>query len=173
MQLLAASVKAQRILEIGTLGGYSTIWLARGMQKGGKIITLEYNPVYAKIAKENIKEAGFSDCVEFRVGLAIDSLKHMEQEKIKSFDLIFIDADKNNYPLYLEYALRFSHSGTMIIGDNVVHEEEVLDKNNKNPDAQGIRNFIELLGSDPRINATAIQTVGSKWHDGFSLALVK
>lgn len=172
LQVLTSAVKAQRVLEIGTFCGYSTIWLARGMQKDGLLISLEYNPTIAKVAKKNINKAGLSDRVEIRVGLAIDSLKQMEKEQIKPFDLIFIDADKNNYAAYLEYALSFSQSGTIIIGDNVVREEDIMDKRNTDPDTIGMRHFIELLGSNPRLNATVIQTVGSKGHDGFSIAIV-
>jgi predicted O-methyltransferase YrrM len=172
LQVLTASVKAKRILEIGTLGGYSTIWLARGMHKKGSLTTLEYNPTFAKVAGENIKNAGFSDTVEIRVGSALETLKKMEKENTEPFDLIFIDADKNNYPKYLEYALKFSHSGTVIIGDNVVREEDIMNKRNIDPDTIGIRHFIELLGSNAQVSATIIQTVGSKGHDGFSLAIV-
>ncbi|HSX09393.1 MAG TPA: O-methyltransferase [Candidatus Saccharimonadales bacterium] len=172
LQLLTMAVKAKRVLEIGTLGGYSTIWLARGLQKNGSLTTLEYNPDFAKVAEKNIKDAGFSKYVTIRVGLAMDSLKQMEKEGVKPFDLIFIDADKNNYPGYLTYALKFSHPGTVIIGDNVVREEDITDKKNTDPDNIGIRQFIELLGSKAKINATVMQTVGSKGHDGFSFAIV-
>jgi predicted O-methyltransferase YrrM len=172
LQVVTAAVKATRVLEIGTLGGYSTIWLARGMQKNGTLTTLEYNPAFAKVAKENIKNAGLSDQVEIRVGLALNSLKKMEKERIKPFDVIFIDADKNNYPKYLTYALKFSHPGTVIIGDNVVREEDLMDKTDNNKDTLGIRRFVTLLGSDTRMNSTVIQTVGSKGHDGFSFSLV-
>lgn len=172
LQVLTAALKAQRVLEIGTLGGYSTIWLARGMKQDSLLITLEYNSAFAKVAQENINHAGISNRVEIRVGLAIDSLKQMEKEHIEPFDLIFIDADKNNYPEYLKYALKLSHSGTVIIGDNVVREEDIMDKRNTDPDTIGMRHFIELLGSNTQVSATVIQTVGSKGHDGFSLAIV-
>lgn len=173
LQLLTAAVGAKRVLEIGTLGGYSTIWLARGMDHGGRLITLEYDPVFAEIAKGNIHAAGLSKLVEIRLGLARDSLKKMIDEKIKPFDLIFIDADKNNYPQYLTYALKMSHSGTIIIGDNVVPEEELMNKATRNADIVGMRHFIEMLGSDVRVDATAIQTVGSRGHDGFAIARVR
>lgn len=172
LQLLAIALKAKRILEIGTLGGYSTIWLARGIQKGGQLITLEYDPAYAAVAKENFKYAGLSDMVEVRIGLALDSLQQMEREHIEPFDLIFIDADKPSNPEYLKYSLKFSHPGTMIIGDNVVREGEVINEKSDDPKVKGVRDFIELLGSDPKVTATAIQTVGSKGYDGFSLAIV-
>lgn len=173
LQLLATALKAKRILEIGTLGGYSTIWLARGMQDGGKLITLEYEPSYAKVAKDNIKHAGLSDVIEIRVGLAIDSLRQMEKKNVEPFDLVFIDADKPSNPEYLRYALKFSHSGTMIIGDNVVRDGEVINENSNDPKVKGVRQFLEMLSDDSQISATAIQTVGNKGYDGFSIAIVQ
>jgi len=172
LQILVSAIKAKRILEIGTLGGYSTIWLARGMQKNGSLISLEYNPSFAKVARKNINDAGLSKYVEVCVGLASEILKKMEKDHVQPFDLIFIDADKKNYPNYLEQALKLSHSGTVIIGDNVVREEDIMNKKNTNQDNLGIRHFIELLGSHIDINSTIIQTVGSKGHDGFSLSIV-
>lgn len=173
LQILATVIKAKRILELGTLGGYSIIWLARGMEKNGKLITLEYEPTYAKVAEENIKFADLSGVVEIRTGPALDSLRQMKIENIEPFDLIFIDADKPNNPEYLKYALMFSHPGTMIIGDNVVREGEVINDKTDDPKVKGIRQFLKMLGTDLHISATAIQTVGSKGYDGFSLAIVK
>ncbi len=173
LQLLSFSVQAKRILEVGTLGGYSTIWLARGMRAGGKLVTLEYEPAYAKVAEVNINEAGLSNVIEIRVGVALDTLRQMESEDTEPFDLIFIDADKPSNPEYLKYALKFSHMGTIIVGDNVVREGEVINEKSDDPKVEGVRRFLESMGSNPRLSATAIQTVGSKGYDGFSIAVVR
>jgi predicted O-methyltransferase YrrM len=173
LQLLATAIGATRILEIGTLGAYSTIWLARGMQNGGRLITLEYDPAYAEVARDNIAYAGLSDIVEVRVGAALDSLKSMQNEGIPPFDLIFIDADKPNTRAYFSLCLRLSHSRTLIIADNVVRDGEVANEDSVDPKVKGAREFIDSLESDSRTDATAIQTVGLKGHDGFLIAIVK
>ena len=172
LQLLAQTQGARTILEIGTLAGYSTIWLARALPAGGSLITLEADPNHAAVARENIARADLSNVVEIRIGLAVDSLSQLAAEARDPFDLIFIDADKRNNPQYLEWALKLSRPGTLIIADNVVRSGAVLDHDSDDPTVTGIRRFIELLGADPRVNATAIQTVGSKGHDGIAIALV-
>jgi predicted O-methyltransferase YrrM len=173
LHLLARIQGATRILEIGTLGGYSTIWLARALPPGGKLITLELDPAHATVAAANIQRAGLSSIVDLRVGPALDSLARLHAEKAAPFDLIFLDADKPNNPVYLEWAIRLSRPGTIIIGDNVIRDGEILDPNNTDPRVTGTRTFLEKLGSHPRLDATALQTVGSKGYDGFALALVK
>ncbi len=173
LMMLAQIHKAQRILEIGTLGGYSTIWLARGLPEGGHLITLEFNPKHAEVAKKNFAHAGLSDRIEIRVGRAANSLAQMEQEGHAPFDLIFIDADKPSNPEYFAWALKFSRPGTLIIADNVVRDGAVLDSESEDANIQGIRQFNQLAASDASISVTAIQTVGSKGYDGFALLLVK
>ncbi len=178
LELLARIHGAHSILELGTLGGYSTIWLARALSAGGRLITLERDPGYAEIAQANVARAGLSDMVQIRVGPALETLPELHKEGGGPFDLIFIDADKQNYPGYLEWSLKLSRIGTLIIGDNVVRSGAILD-----PDAEtsgfgdggvaaGVRRFYEMLAAEPRVSATAIQTVGAKGHDGFALALV-
>ncbi|MCR8643291.1 O-methyltransferase [Paenibacillus sp. N1-5-1-14] len=171
LHLLARIQGASTILEIGTLGGYSTIWLARALPAGGRIVTLEYDQKHAEIAKANIARAGLSDIVEVRVGLAIDSLKELVAENT-CFDMIFIDADKPNNPVYFDYALQLTRTGSMIIGDNVVRDGAVVDGNSTDPNVQGVRQFFDLIASEPRVTATAFQTVGSKGYDGLAIALV-
>jgi predicted O-methyltransferase YrrM len=173
LHLLARIQRATRILEIGTLGGYSTIWLARALPPNGKLITLELDPAHATVAAANIQRAGLSSLVDLRVGPALDSLARLHAEKAAPFDLIFLDADKPNNPVYLEWAIRLSRPGTIIIGDNVIRDGEILDPNNTDPRVTGTRNFLEKLGAHPRLDATALQTVGSKGYDGFAIALVK
>lgn len=171
LNLLAKMTGAKRILEIGTLGGYSTLWLARALPEGGKVITLEYEPHHAEIAAQNIRRAGLEHKVTLRVGAALDTLPTLADAA--PFDMIFIDADKRNNPAYLEWAIRYSRPGTLIIGDNVVRNGHVADGDTSDWNIQGIRDFLTMMGSDPRLDATAIQTVGAKGWDGFSLALVK
>jgi predicted O-methyltransferase YrrM len=172
LNLMARMVGAQRILEIGTLGGYSTIWLARALRDGGRLITLEANPDYAAVAERNIADAGVADRVDLRVGPALDALPRIAEEGIAPFDLVFIDADKSNQDKYLSWALDLTRPGSVIVGDNVVRDGRVLDSDNEDPNIQGIRRFMDLLASDPRVDATAIQTVGSKGYDGFAVGLV-
>jgi predicted O-methyltransferase YrrM len=173
LHLIARIQGAKRILEIGTLGGYSTIWLARALPADGGLITLELDSAHAAVASANIKRAGLSQIVDLRVGPALDSLARLHSETPAPFDLIFLDADKPNNPAYLEWALRLSRPGTIIIGDNVIRDGEILDPNHTDPRVSGTRTFLDRLGSNPRLDATAIQTVGSKGYDGFAIALVK
>jgi predicted O-methyltransferase YrrM len=172
LHLLARIQGAKRILEIGTLGGYSTIWLARALPPDGKLITLEVDPKHAEVALANIRRAQLLSIVDLRVGPALQSLSQLHSEGVGPFDLIFIDADKPNNPAYLDWALRFSRPGTIVIGDNVVRNGGVIDPDSTDPSIQSTRSFIEKLASDPRLEATAIQMVGSKGYDGFALALV-
>ncbi|WP_445635361.1 Methyltransferase [Nostoc sp. DSM 114161] len=170
--LLAQLQRARTILEIGTLGGYSTIWLARGLPSDGYLITLEADAKHAEVAQRNIARAGLSDVVEVRVGQALSTLPQLAAEGHGPFDLIFIDADKPNNPDYLAWALKLSHRGSLIIADNVVRNGAVIDTASNDASVQGVRRFNELLASEPRVSTTALQTVGSKGYDGFAIALV-
>jgi predicted O-methyltransferase YrrM len=175
--LLARIHGAQSILELGTLGAYSTIWLARALPPGGRLITLEANPDYAEVARANIANAGLADTVELRLVPALQTLPELAAEGAGPFDLIFIDADKQNYPGYLEWSLKLARPGTVIVGDNVVRAGGILDPEAGDPSIgveglHAVRRFYDLLAADPRLSATAIQTVGAKGHDGFALALV-
>lgn len=172
LHLLARIQGAHRILEIGTLGGYSTIWLARALLPDGRVVTLEADPKHAEVARANITRAGLSDKVELRLGKALDTLPQLAAENRDPFDLIFIDADKFNIPEYFRWSLKLSRRGTIIIVDNVVRKGAVIEAENTDPDIQGLRRFNELLAVEPRVSATTIQTVGSKGYDGFTLALV-
>ncbi|MBA3858917.1 MAG: methyltransferase [Cyanobacteria bacterium PR.3.49] len=172
LMLLAQMQKAERILEIGTLGGYSTIWLARALPAHGKLITLEYEQKHADVAGENIKNAGLSGKVEIRVGSASDTLPALVGEKCPPFDLIFIDADKPGYADYFKWAMKLARAGTVIIADNVVRDGEVVNPNSQDERVQGIRNFNEVVTAEKRFCATAIQTVGSKGYDGFIIGMV-
>jgi len=172
LQLLALLCRAQRILEIGTLGGYSTIWLARALPSGGRLVTLEANLKHAEVARSNIARAGLADVVDLRVGLALNTLPQLEDERAGPFDLIFIDADKPNNTGYLTWALKLSRKGGLIIVDNVVRDGAVLDADSSDASAQGARSVLEMLGREPRLSVTALQTVGSKGYDGFAMALV-
>ncbi len=172
LQLLAQLRGARNILEIGALGGYSTIWLARALPAGGRLTTLEVNPKHAEIALANVAQAGLSQAVELRLGPALETLPQLAAEKRGPFDLIFIDADKPNIPDYFTWALRLSEPGTLIIIDNVVRNGEVVDAANHDAGIQGVRRLYELLAAEPRVSATAIQTVGSKGYDGFAMAVV-
>jgi predicted O-methyltransferase YrrM len=172
LQLLAQGQKAARILEIGTLGAYSTIWLARALPPGGRMVTLEYDPRHAEVALGNIAAAGLKDVVELRLGRAIDLLPRLVAEGAGPFDFIFIDADKQSYPEYFTWALRLSRKGSVIIADNVVRKGGVIEANSADPMVQGVRRMNELVAREPRVSATAVQTVGSKGHDGFMMALV-
>ncbi|MGP1384244.1 MAG: O-methyltransferase [Thainema sp.] len=172
LQLIAQIQGARRILEIGTLGGYSTIWLARAVPTDGQVVTLEANPTYAEVAAQNIARAGLAERVEIRVGRAIETLPPLLQDNAAPFDLIFIDADKPSNPDYLYWSLKLSRPGTVIIGDNVVRDGEVANPANSDPKVQGVRRFCELIAAEPRLSATAIQTVGSKGYDGFAIARV-
>ncbi|MGN7167438.1 O-methyltransferase [Paenibacillus cellulositrophicus] len=173
LQLLVQIKGAKRILEIGTLGAYSTIWMARGLTEGGRIITLELSPHHAEVAKKNIARAGLEQTIEVRTGDALEQLAQMEKEGVEPFDLIFIDADKPNNPNYLRWALHFSRPGTVIVGDNVIRNGEIADRHSTDPRVQGVRTFFDMLSGDPNISATALQTVGSKGYDGFMIGIVK
>ena len=173
LYLLARLQGARRILEIGTLGGYSTIWLARALPPEGRLITLESLPRHAEVARANIARAKLAAKVEVRVGQALATLPLLAAEKAGPFDVVFIDADKPNNPAYLEWALKLTSKGSLIIGDNVVREGRVADARSSDPGVQGVQRFNELLAAEPRVTATAIQTVGVKGYDGFAVALVK
>lgn len=172
LHLLVMMHGSRRILEIGTLGGYSTIWMARALPPDGKIVTLELEPHHAKIAEQNVILANVKDKVEIRVGAALDQLAAMKEEGVEPFDFVFIDADKSNLPNYLQWALRFSRPGTVIVCDNVVRDGKVIDEENSDPSVKGVRAFFELLADEQRITATAIQTVGRKGYDGFCIGIV-
>src|SRR2546421_123551 len=164
LMLIARMIGAKKILEIGTLGGYSTIWLARGMAAGGRLITLEYEPKHAKVAKSNLARAGLSDVVEVIVGRALETLPKVAGRG--PFDLIFIDADKENTPQYWEWSLKLSRPGTIIIVDNVVRDGKVIDAASKDASGQGIRSAVDLMSKEQRIAATATQVVDAKGYDG-------
>lgn len=172
LHLLARSQNARNILEIGTLGAYSTIWLARALPTDGRLITLEYSQKHAEIARANIGRAGLSDKVELREGPALETLPELAAEGLESFDFIFIDADKENNVGYFTWALKLSRPGTLILVDNVIRDGAVADANNADPMVQGVRRFNDALTNETRVIATTIQTVGSKGYDGFTLALV-
>ncbi|WP_240417121.1 O-methyltransferase [Paenibacillus periandrae] len=172
LNLLVQLKGAQRILEIGTLGGYSTIWMARALPVDGQLITLELDPLHAQVAQANITLAQLDGLINIRIGDALAQLAKMKDEGVPPFDFIFIDADKPNNPNYLKWALHFSHPGTVIVGDNVIRDGEVINENSQDPRVQGVRQFYDLLAEEPRISATAIQTVGSKGYDGFVLGIV-
>jgi predicted O-methyltransferase YrrM len=170
--VLARVLGARTILEIGTLGGYSTIWLARALPVDGRLITLETDPTHAGVARANIAHAGLADVVDLRLGPALDTLPQLAAEGRGPFDLIFIDADKPSYPEYLPWALELSRRGSLIVADNVVRDGAVVDEASADPRVQGVRRFNALLAAEPRVCATVIQTVGSKGYDGFAIALV-
>lgn len=172
LHLLAKLIEAEKILEVGTLGGYSTIWLARALPLGGRLISLEFSPKHAEVARSNIQRAGLSDRVEIRVGAALDSLPLIEEEGLAPFDFIFIDADKPNNPGYLAWAVKLSRPGTLIMVDNVVRDGGIADSTSGDPAIQGTRHMFDLMASDARLSSTALQTVGCKGYDGFAMAIV-
>ncbi|MFI8945539.1 O-methyltransferase [Streptomyces sp. NPDC053750] len=172
LHLLARIQGARTILEIGTLGGYSTIWLARALPAEGRLVTMEYSARHAEVATRNIARAGLDAVVDVRVGPALESLPKLADENPAPFDLVFVDADKANNPHYLEWALRLTSTGSLIVLDNVVRGGRVADPDNPDADVRGTRAAIELIGSHPRLSGTAVQTVGSKGYDGFALARV-
>lgn len=172
LQLLAEIQGARNILEIGTLAGYSTIWLARALPEDGRLISLEYSAKHADVATRNIARAGLDRIVEVRVGPALESLPKLADENPPPFDLVFIDADKANNRHYVEWALRLSRAGSLIVVDNVVRGGKIADADSTEPDIVGTRAAIELIASHPRLTGTAVQTVGSKGYDGFALARV-
>jgi caffeoyl-CoA O-methyltransferase len=172
LMLLAQMRGAKRILEIGTLAGYSTIWLARALPADGKLITLEFEPKHAAVARDNIARAGLSDKVEVRVGSALDTLPLLEAEGAGPFDLVFIDANKNGYADYLGWALKLTRRGSVILADNAVQQGRIADAGSDDTNVQGIRRFIEMLGAEPRVSATIIQCVGSQGYDGLAIGIV-
>lgn len=173
LHLLARLQGARRILEIGTLGGYSTIWLGRALPADGRLVTLEADAEHAAVARANLARAGLAEVVDVRVGRALETLPRLEDEGQGPFDLVFIDADKPSNAAYVEWALRLSRPGSLIVVDNVVRGGAVADATDDSPAVQGTRRLYELLAAEPRLSATAIQTVGSKGHDGFAIALVQ
>jgi predicted O-methyltransferase YrrM len=172
LQVLAQVHRAQNVLEIGTLGGYSTIWLARALPPGGRITTLEADPRHAEVARRNLARAGLEKIADLRVGPALDLLPRIAAELHAPFDLVFIDADKPSYPEYFSWALKLTRRGSLIVADNVVRKGAVADGSTSDPGVLGVRRMNELAAAERRVSATAIQTVGSKGHDGFLIALV-
>lgn len=172
LHVLARSIGARSILEIGTLGGYSTIWLARALPQDGSLISLEAEPKHAEVARANIARAGLAASVEVRVGLALDTLPKLAEEGHAPFDLIFIDADKQNIVGYFEWAIRLSRPGSLIFVDNVVRNGAVVDADSTDSSVQGVRQFVAAMATETRVTAMALQTVGSKGYDGFVLAVV-
>jgi predicted O-methyltransferase YrrM len=172
LHLLARIMGARNILEIGTLGGYSTIWMARALPEGGRVITLEADPKHAEVARKNFAHAGVENKVELRLGKALDTLPQVAAEMRDPFDMFFIDANKSNMPEYFEWSLKLARKGSVIIADNVVREGAVLDAKTKDADIRGIRRFLEMVGKEKRVSGTALQTVSTKSYDGFALVLV-
>ncbi|AXK36823.1 O-methyltransferase [Streptomyces armeniacus] len=172
LHLIARIQAARTVLEIGTLGGYSTIWLARALPEDGRLVTLEADPGHADVARANLTRAGLDKKVEVRVGNAVETLPQLVDDEAAPFDLVFIDADKPNNPTYLEWSLKLTRPGSIIIGDNVVRDGTVVDAGTADPKTQGSRKLVELIGQNPRLSATAVQTVGTKGYDGFVLARV-
>ncbi|WP_052667362.1 O-methyltransferase [Nitriliruptor alkaliphilus] len=173
LQVVALSCGARRILEVGTLAGYSTIWLARALPADGELVTLEYDPTHAEVARQNLAAAGLAEQVEVRVGAAIDTLRELTEEGGEPFDLVFIDADKAPYAEYLEASLQLAHPGTVIVADNVVRQGAVALGSSDDPSVTGVQRFAELAASDPRVTASFVQTVGAKGHDGLAVLVVR
>jgi predicted O-methyltransferase YrrM len=172
LHVLARAIHARRILEIGTLGGYSAIWMGRALPGGGRLISLELDEHHAEVARGNIARAGLDGKVEVRIGAALDSLAKLKADHAEPFDLVFIDADKRNTPGYFDAAVGLSHLGSLIVVDNVVRQGKLIDTESEDPDAAGMRTLIEQMGADQRIVPAVIQTVGVKGWDGFAFALV-
>jgi predicted O-methyltransferase YrrM len=172
LHVLVQMTRAKRVLEIGLLGGYSTIWMARALPRGGRIVSLEFSPKHAEVARENLKRAGLLKRVDVRVGPALDTLPVLAAERGGKFDLIFIDADKGNNPQYLEWAVKLGRRGTVIVVDNIARHGTVIDARSKEPDITGSRRCLELMAAHPRLSAVAMQTVGVKGLDGFAMAVV-
>ena len=173
LSLMVRITGARRILELGTLGGYSTIWMAKALPDDGRLVTLEYEPRHAAVARQNIDNAGIGDKVTIYVGAAVDTLPIVATENTVPFDFIFIDADKPSNPIYLDWALKLSRPGTVIILDNVIRDGKVLDPDNTDPRIIGTRAAYDIIGAHPRLEATALQTVGAKGWDGFAIMLVR
>lgn len=172
LELFARMMGARRILEIGTLGGYSTLWLARALPPDGRVVTLEADPLHARVAQANFDASGLGTHIELRVGRAVETLPGVEADGRGPFDLIFIDADKPSNPEYLAWSLRLCRPGTLIICDNVVRDGKVIGADSADARVQGVRSFFDLVATEPRLCATALQTVGAKGYDGFAMALV-
>jgi predicted O-methyltransferase YrrM len=172
LHVLVQMLKPKRVLEIGTLGGYSTMWMARALPKGGRIVSLEFNPKHADVARKNLENAGLLKRVDLRVGRAIDSLPVLEAEGAGPFDLIFIDADKPSNPQYLQWALKLARVGTTIVVDNVVRDGKVADAKSTDADVRGTRKMASLMAKEPRLSATVVQNVGVKGYDGFAIGVV-
>ena len=173
LYLLARMIGARRILEVGTLGGYSTIWMARALPEGGRLVSLEVDPHHAEVARSNLAQAGLTSVAEVRVGPALETLPLLEKDGVGPFDLAFIDADKANIPEYFEWGLKLGRPGGVIVVDNVVRDGAVLDDSGKDANVAGVRQLNKLLSDHPGVTATTIQTVGSKGYDGFTLALIE
>jgi predicted O-methyltransferase YrrM len=173
LALLAQLVGARRVLELGTLGAYSTIWFARAVGPEGRVTTVEVNPVHADVARENLERAGVADRVDVEVGAALEVLPRLAEAGGEPYDLVFIDADKANMAAYLELSLRLVRPGAVIVGDNVVRRGAVVEPEHEDPNVQGARAFLHAMGTDRRLDATALQTVGSKGWDGFAIAVVR
>ncbi len=173
LNILAKSVGARRILELGTFAGYSTIWLARALPEGGKVITLELQDVNADLSQRNFDDAGLADRIEIRRGPAEKSLNILINDGVKPFDFIFLDADKIRYPTYLDQILMLSRSGTLIIADNVIRNGRILDDSGKDPSIRGVRTFLDMLKDHPQLDCTALQTMGCKGYDGFAMMYVR
>ncbi|MFE6236171.1 O-methyltransferase [Cellulosimicrobium sp. NPDC057862] len=173
LQLLALATGARRALEVGTLGGYSTIWLARALPPGGSLVTCEIDPAHAAVARESLAEAGLAGVVDVVVGPAADTLRGLVDEGVEPFDLVFVDADKPSNPVYLDLAIRLSRPGTLVVVDNTVRGGAVADAESTDPNVLGVREMVDRVVADPRLDATAVQTVGSKGYDGFVLARVR
>jgi len=172
LHLLARMAGARNVLEIGTLGGYSTIWMARALPEGGRLITLEASEKHAEVARENFARAGVAGKIDLRLGKALETLPQIAEEGLGPFDLIFIDADRSNLPQYFAWSLKFTRRGSVIVVDNVVREGAVLDVESGDADLQGIRSFAEMAAAEKRVSSTVIQSVGSKNYDGFAVILV-
>lgn len=172
LQIIAQSIGARQILEVGTLGGYSTIWLARALPAGGRVITLEIDPRAASVARANLTRAGLEKIVDVRIGPALATMKILAAEPRAPFDLVFIDADKQNNPEYFARSLDLTHAGSLIIIDNAVREGAIIDADDRSSDVQGTRRMYQVMAAEKRVSATAIQTVGSKGYDGFAIARV-
>ena len=173
LQIIALATGARRILEIGTLGGYSTIWLGRALPPGGTLVTIEVEPAHAEVAWANLERAGLTEVVHLRLGPALQVLPQLEAEQADPFDMVFIDADKPSNPEYLSWAFRLTRPGSTIIVDNVVRDGSVLDESGTDAAVIGTRTMLQTMGSDPRLSATAIQTVGVKGYDGLAIAVVR
>jgi predicted O-methyltransferase YrrM len=172
LQILARAIGARQVLEIGTLGGYSTIWLARALPPDGRVVTLEAEPSHAEVARGNFARAGLSDTIDLRVGAALDTLPALVEARRGPFDFVFIDAHKPEYAEYLTWSLALSRPGTLIVADNIVRQGAVADAASQDANVLGVRRFNERLAAEPRVTATVVQTVGSKGYDGFALAIV-